>query len=291
MCILPFPLFIMVNRMLNFLRKKLPQGSRSLQARFQLGLAFILCFFCLLSVIFVYTMQRNLLEREALRQTKLVMSSLEATRRYVRETLRPRMYEILPEHSFVIESMSSSYITRVIMQNLGEELSEFNYRRVAENPRNPDFAPQNLEQKMITYFRDKEEQDSWEGVIGQGASQQFIRFQPVRFKKSCLICHGSPEDSPQGIIERYGDSGGFYKQAGEVGGVVSVSIPLGRDLIGIRTSVFWLFGCILASSLLLFLFIQLFFRQLVVVNLHNLLGFFPVKIVMASFGSNFLSSL
>lgn len=260
--------------MLNFLRKKLPQGSRSLQTRFQVGLAVILCFFCLLSVIVVYTLQRNLLEREALRQTNLVMSSLEATRRYVRETLRPRMYEVLPEHSFIIESMSSSYITRVIMQNLGEELSEFDYRRVAENPRNPDFAPQALEQKMITHFRDKVAQDSWEGVIGQGASQQFIRFQPVRFKESCLLCHGRPEDAPQGIIERYGDSGGFNKQAGEVGGVVSVSIPLGRDLIGIRASIFWLFGCILTSSILLFLFIQLFFRQLVVVNLHNLLGFF-----------------
>ena len=264
----------MVNRMLNYLRKKLPQGRRSLQARFQIGLALILCFFCLLSVVVVYTLQRNLLEREALRQTNVVMSSLEATRRYVRETLRPRMYEILPQHSFVIESMSSSYITRVIMQNLGEELSEFNYRRVAENPRNPEFAPQDLERKMITHFRDKEDLDSWEGVIGQGASQQFIRFQPVRFNQSCLVCHGRPEDAPQGIIERYGDKGGFYKKVGEVGGVVSVSIPLGRDLIGIRTSVFWLFGCILASSLLLFLFIQLFFRQLVVVNLHNLLGFF-----------------
>lgn len=269
-----FHFFFKVTKMLHFLGKKLPQGNRSLQTRFQIGLAVILCFFCLLSVVVVYTLQRNLLEREALRQANVVMSSLEATRRYVRETLRPRMYEILPENSFVIESMSSSYITRVIMQNLDEELSEFNYRRVAENPRNLDFAPRDLEQKMITHFRDKEGLDSWEGVVGHGASRQFIRFQPVRFNQSCLVCHGRPEDAPQGIIERYGDKGGFYKEAGEVGGVVSVSIPVGRDLIGIRTSVFWLFGCILTSSILLFIFIQLFFRQLVVVNLHNLLGFF-----------------
>ena len=260
--------------MLNFFRKTMPQSSRSLQTKFQIGLAIILCFFCLLSVVVVYTLQRNLLEREALRQTNLVMSSLEATRRYVRETLRPRMYEVLPDHSFVLESMSSSYITRVIMQNLGEELSEFSYRRVAENPRNPNFAPQDLEQKMITYFRENKNHDTWEGVIGQGADQQFIRFQPVRFTDSCMICHGRPEEAPQGIIDRYGNKGGFNKQVGEVGGLVSVSIPLGRDLVGIRTTVFGLFGGILASGFLLFLFIRLFFRQLVVVNLHTLLGFF-----------------
>ena len=260
--------------MLERLQKYLPRGKRSLQTRFQIGLAVILFFFCLLSVIAVYSLQRNMLEREALRQTNLVMNSLQATRRYIRETLRPKMYKILPDNSFVIEAMSTSYVTRVIMQNVKQDLPEFDYRRVAVNPRNPEFQPNQLEKEMIAYFRENREQENWVGVVRTGGSPQFIRFQPVRFSESCMLCHGNPQDAPDGIIERYGAVGGFQKKAGEIGGVVSVSIPLEHDLAGIRTSVFRLFVGILGSGFLLFLFIRLFFQRLVVVNLHSLLGFF-----------------
>lgn len=260
--------------MLNRLRKYMPRGKKSLQARFQVGLAVILFLFCLIAVVAVYSLQRNMLEREALRQTNLVMNSLQATRGYVREILRPKMYQILPDNSFVIESMSSSYITRVIMENLKEDLPEFDYRRVAFNPRNPEFAPDRLEEKMIVYFRENTAETTWSGVVRIGSKQHFIRYEPVRFTRSCLLCHGRPDSAPNGIINRYGSSGGFHHKAGEIAGVVSISIPLERDLAGIRTSVFWLFAGILGSGLLLFLFIHLFFQQLVIVNLHSLMSFF-----------------
>lgn len=256
------------------LQSLIPRKKRSLLTRFQIGLGLILFAFCLMSVVAVYNLQRTMLEREALRQTNLVMNSLQATRRYVRETLRPKMYEILPPDSFVIESMSSSYITRVIMQNLGEDLPEFSYRRVAVNPRNPKFAPEGHEQEMITYFREHPELATWTGVIRRGGQQRFIRYQPVIFTNSCLFCHGDPRHAPPGIIDRYGSEGGFYRQAGEVSGVISISIPLDADLAGIRTSLFWLFCGVLASGFLLFLFIRLFFSQLVVVNIQSLLASF-----------------
>jgi len=260
--------------MLKYLKRFVPKEKKSLQTRFQIGLAAILFLFCLAAVVATYTLQRNMLEREAFRQTQMLMDSIQATRSYVRKTLRPRMYDVLPDNGFVIEAMSSSYISRVIMDNLKEDLPEFGYRRVAVNSRNPNFSPNRLEMKMINYFQKNKGQEIWSGIVRNEGKQRFMRFQPVIYQNSCMHCHGKPQAAPADIIKRYGADRGFYHRPGEIGGMVSVSIPLESDLAGIRTSVFWILISILGSVLLLYLFIHLFFQQLVVANLHSLLGFF-----------------
>ncbi len=248
--------------------------NSDLQSRFQIGLAVIVFAFCLIGVVSVYSLQRNMLEREALRQTDLVMSTIQATRGYIREVLRPRMYAALPDGTFILEAMSSSYITRVIMQTLQEQVPEFDYRRVALNARNPQFSPGELEQEMIDYFQNNPEQKTWSGVVSRQGVKHFIRFEPVRFSRSCLNCHGKPEDAPTDIVSRYGNTGGFFHTAGEISGVVSLSIPIESDLAGIRNALFKFFIGILAGGLLLFLFIRQFFSSLVVVKLRSLLEFF-----------------
>lgn len=260
--------------MLRHLQKFVPKERRSLQTRFQVGLAIILFIYCLTAVIAVYSLQRNMLEREALRQTQVVMDAIGATRAYVREVLRPRMFEILPPERFVIEAMSSSYISRVTMENFKEKLPEFNYRRVAGNARNPDFTPTSREKKMIEFFQNNEKTTAWSGIIRTPIGRRFIQSQPVVFKDSCMRCHGKPQDAPADILARYGDSRGFHHQSGEISGLVSVSIPLDSNLSGIQTSVLWILLGILGSSLILYMFIRLFFQQLVVSNLQSLVSLF-----------------
>ncbi len=260
--------------MFSQLKKLVPRGERSLQTRFQLGLGLILLFFCLLSAVAIYTLQRNMLEREALRQTELVMAAIQATRAYVRETLRPRMYELLPDNRFIIEAMSTSYISRVVMEKFKEDVPEFGYRRVALNARNPDFDPDGLELEMIRYFRRHPDEQSWYGMARQNGRQHFMRFEPVSFGDSCLKCHGTADDAPGDIVARYGNTRGFGHADHEIGGVVSVSIPMDRDLAGIRTTSFWIFCGVLLSIFLLYILVWGFFQRLVVANLHGLLGVF-----------------
>jgi PAS domain S-box-containing protein len=260
--------------MLRHLRKFIPKERRSLQTRFQVGLAIILFIYCLTAVFAVYSLQRNMLEREALRQTQVVMDAIGATRAYVREVLRPRMFEILPPERFVIEAMSSSYISRVTMENFNEKLPEFNYRRVARNARNPDFTPNSREKEMIDFFQNNKETTAWSGIIRTPIGRRFIQSQPVVFNDSCMRCHGKAEDAPADILARYGDSRGFQHQSGRIGGLVSVSIPLDSNLSGIQTSALWILLGILGSSLILYIFIRLFFQQLVVSNLQSLVSLF-----------------
>lgn len=153
--------------MLTRLKNLFPQGQHSLQTRFQIGLAAILLIVCLLSATVIYSLQRRILEKEALRQTEIVMSAIKVTRSYIQMTLRPRMYELLPDDQFILEAMSSSYITPVVIENFKDDMPEFGYRRVAFNARNTAFGPNGLEQEMIRYFRNNPDQKLWYGLTRQ----------------------------------------------------------------------------------------------------------------------------
>jgi len=125
--------------MKEIIRDLADKDQHNLKLQFQVGLGIILFCFCLFTTTIIYHFQKNLLEEETLRQTELVMVLLESTRSYIREVLRPRMYEEIGEDQFIIEAMSTSYITRVIMDRFKNTLPAFKYRRVALDARNPDF--------------------------------------------------------------------------------------------------------------------------------------------------------
>ena len=50
----------------------------------------------------------------------------------------------------------------------------------------------------------------------------------MRIEKSCLRCHGRPEDCPKSLLERYGSTGGFYRKVGDVAGMDVIAIPLDK---------------------------------------------------------------
>jgi len=106
--------------MRDIIRDLADKDRHNLKLRFQVGLGIILFCFCLFTTTLIYHFQKNVLEEETLRQTKLVMVLLESTRSYIREVLRPRMYEEIGENQFIIEAMSTSYMTRVIMERFKE---------------------------------------------------------------------------------------------------------------------------------------------------------------------------
>ena len=130
--------------MKDIIRDLADKDQHNLKLRFQVGLGIILFCFCLFTATIIYHFQKNLLEEETLRQTELVMGLMESTRSYIREVLRPRMYKEIGEDQFIIEAMSTSYITRVIMERFKDKMPSFKKRRVALDARNPGFEANDL---------------------------------------------------------------------------------------------------------------------------------------------------
>ncbi|MEN8188694.1 MAG: DUF3365 domain-containing protein [Thermodesulfobacteriota bacterium] len=250
------------------------KDQHNLRLRFQVGLGIILFCFCLFTATIIYHFQKNLLEEETARQTHLVMTILESTRGYIREVLRPKMYEEMGEDHFTIEAMSTSFITRVIMDRFTETLPAFKYRRVAIDARNPAFEASDSERKIIDYFQRNPDQPDQRGVTRSEYGLSYTLYRPVIFRPSCLHCHGNPDLAPSAITKTYGVKRGFHRQGNEIAGLLSISIPLDAGLAQIRDTSLRMFGTAVILALLLYGAIWLLFHQLIVTNLRDILTLF-----------------
>lgn len=248
--------------------------SAGLQTKFLIGLAGILIVFSAIASTAIYFQSKNNLEEDAFRRAELVMAAMEANRSYVRDVLRPKMYETIDKDNFIIEAMSSSYISRAVMDRFQKKLSDFSYRRVAVNARNPDFDANEQELKMIQYFNDNPDQTEWHGIISHDEHRYFMHFTPITFSSSCFRCHGNPDNAPQTIIDSYGAERGFFRKTGTVLGVISVGLPVEMSLVKIKEIAISVFISIFPSIILLYAIISVFFNRIIVQNLKNLIGIF-----------------
>ena len=253
-------------------------GYTRLQTKFLLGLAAILISFSAFASITIYYLQKKSLEEDAYQKSELVMTAMAANRSYVRKVLRPKMYEVLGLDQFILEAMSSSYISRNVMERFNETAHNFTYRRVAINARNPDYEANPREIEMINYFNENPVIDEWKGIVEQDDQRNFVRYKPVYWEDSCTHCHGDPKDAPKEVIDLYGDSRGFYREAGKVYGVMSIGLPIDLNLAKIKEIAITVFATVFPSILFLYAIISIFFNRLIVQNLQNLLNIFRTSL-------------
>ena len=82
----------------------------SSKTQFRLGTGLILFMFCLAVSLVVYRVGKEEAEQRVFRETEIYIAAVDATRTYVKDVLRPRMYDIIPEDDFVVEAMSTSFV-------------------------------------------------------------------------------------------------------------------------------------------------------------------------------------
>lgn len=254
-----------------------PKRSRKpfgLQKKFLLGVGLIFLGFCLLAAFLIYYHEKNLLEEAAHEKAEMVLAAAEASRSYVQEVLRPRMYGLVGHDGFMLEAMSTSYVSRSVMDRFRQSLPAYQYRRVALNARNPASTPQTVERHLIEYFAANPQQSSWHGLVRIAGQANFIHARPVYFEQSCMHCHGDPGEAPPALLELYGRERGFGHRPGEIAGINAVTIPVDVALGAIKDRALSVFGISLFALSLLFVGINFFFNQVVVHNLRDLLGVF-----------------
>lgn len=246
----------------------------SLQRKFLVGVGLIFLGFCVVSAVLIYYHEKRVLEDAAREKSELVMAAAEASRAYVQEALRPKMYEVMGKDAFVLEAMSTSYVGRAVMDRFKEAMPEYQYRRVARQARNPASQAQPFELQLIEFFAAHPDQHSWQGIVKIGGRSNFLRARPDRFSQSCMHCHGDPKDAPQALLDLYGSERGFGHQVGELAAVTAVSIPVDFALSQIMNKALSVFGISLFCLSLLYLGINFFFNRVVVHNLRDLLEIF-----------------
>ncbi len=251
------------------MRKILPQ---TLQTKFLAGLLLAMAG---LVGFFAFALNLHLeriMETEAREKATLILSQVGAVQGYVRTKLRPAMYRMLPEDQFVLEAMSTSFVTRLVMSDLNLAKEAFLYRRVGIGARNPDYEANALERELIGRFEKDPGVVLIEEYVEEDGEQHFITARPQRFEMSCLHCHGTPEAAPSELIERYGAERGFGREVGQLAGIDMVSLKVQRDVGGIREATVSFALLFAGGMIVMFLGIQGFFHRLVVVSMRRATG-------------------
>ena len=88
--------------------------SLSLRTRFFLGVGVILLCFCSICAYIIYRQGKLLIEEASRAKSQIVMAAVEANMNYVRQVLRPKLYEVMGKDAFVMEGMSTSYVSRPV---------------------------------------------------------------------------------------------------------------------------------------------------------------------------------
>jgi hypothetical protein len=248
--------------------------SLSLRARFFLGTALILLIFCSICAYFIYRQGVLLVEASSHDKSRIVMAAVEANMNYVRDVLRPRIYDVLGKDAFVLEAMSTSFISRSVMERFNAAMPEYRYRRVAVQARNPAFEANWNEARMIRYFSANPDKNDWRGIMQVEGESLFLLYRPVRFVESCMRCHGSVEEAPESMVELYGSERGYNHKPGDLAGVLSVGIPVDVALSQLKGKAVSVFMSSLFVGSLLYIVIISFFNRIVARDLSRILDIF-----------------
>jgi signal transduction histidine kinase len=246
---------------------KLPR-LYTIQSRFLVGMTTAAILIGTLFAIGFYFQMRSVLENEVREKAELIFNQVESVQNYVRSVLRPRMYSEMPD-KFVIEAMSSSFISRSVMQRTGQRDGQMLYRRVSDNARNTDFQANATELGLIAYFREHPQAEVWQGHMAIDNRDHFVMARPVRYEKSCLYCHGDPDKAPAELVAQYGLRG-FGREENSIGGLDFVGLPVSPQMAKVkgRVATYLIFFSI--SAVLFFLATQFIFKRTVSDNIRYL---------------------
>ncbi len=215
---------------------------------------------------------RRLLMADAMTKSEVILREVEAIRSYVKEELRPKMYELHGRDKFIIEAMSTTYISTNIMSRSAESMPQYSYRRVSLNPHNPGNLADPFEDEMFNWFEEDPTRMFWQGIVKKNGASFFVSMVPDYFEVSCIRCHGKAEDAPKELIARYGLDGGFRFKAGDLAGINSVAIPVSDSLREAWQGSLVLFALTLGGSFFLLWLLTLLFQRLVVERLAVMLS-------------------
>ncbi|MBW1637172.1 MAG: DUF3365 domain-containing protein, partial [Deltaproteobacteria bacterium] len=215
---------------------------------------------------------RRLLMAEAMAKSEVILQEAEAIRSYVKEELRPKMFELHGEDAFIIEAMSTTYVSTSIMERFARSMPNYIYRRASVNPHNPKNMADPFEEEMLDWFEEDSSRAFWQGVVHKNGESLFISMQPDYFAPACIRCHGRAEDAPQPLIDRYGSKGGFRFKAGDLAGIDSVAIPVSASLRQAWQGSLAIFVITLLTTVVWLWLLNLLFQRLVIERLGGMIS-------------------
>lgn len=124
-------------------------------------------------------------------------------------------------------SKNPALATRELSQIVAATGLNATFRVTSDNYRNPKNSPDAFEAAAIHSFKvdlvkpEKERSAFFESFVGPTYRYSL----PIVVAKPCLRCHGSAQEAPQEVLDKYGAARGFGYREGDIRGVITVDLP------------------------------------------------------------------
>ncbi len=246
----------------------------SLNTKFTLSIIFIILIFCIIfSFLLYYHLKQKVIE-DANEKTRIILTQIDALGNYVKEELRPAIFQLLEEtgrkDKFIVEGMSTTHVRLSVMKRFNNKIGYYTYKRVSTEPINPEHLADKIHREFIEYFNKNRDKDFWSGIKRIDNQDILIMAKPVITEKSCLLCHGKRQDCPEALLKLFPRDKDFKWKEGDIMGIEAVYLPIATTLSeikGIAISTF-MFG--LVSLVFLFITLQGTFWNFVIKPLKKL---------------------
>ncbi len=239
----------------------------NLRNKFLIWAGLLVCCFGLLASSLYYVHLRSILIQDALDTSEVILLEVESIREYVKEVLRPTISKLESRDTFVIEAMSSTFVSLNIMRRFNKKMPGYTFRRASLNPLNPENRADEFEEEMFSWFEDDRSRTLWRGIVPREGRLSFVTIVPDYMEKSCLRCHGDVRQAPAELIKRYGTKGGFRFKEGDLAGINSISIPVAAAFARIKRDSIIVFVAIQAGAAVLLFLLSILFNRLVIKRL------------------------
>lgn len=241
------------------------------KTQFRMGTACILLLFCSGASVAEYFSMKNQVINSVYKETEIYIGIAEATRSYVKNTVRPVLTRLLPPDSFIPEAMSTSFVGREVMGIFHKRFPEFMYKRAARDPRNTINQADNFELDMLRWFAEHPDRNQWSGMIKKGDRSFYARLMAIRAETECLSCHGTPQEAPKALRDIYGQKDGYGYKVGDVVAADSVYIPVDVAFSRIKKKAWEVFIVAVSSLLALVGLFFLLFNRTIIADLKQML--------------------
>jgi len=195
-----------------------------------------------------------------------------ALRLYVGKTIKPVIYdlqkrELLSKDYFDPKILSSTYITRHVMQEYNKQRQKNNmemlkYKIVSDNPRNLKNKTNEKESKLLKLFNEGKKCDC-QKVITKGSKEYIYYAVPTaKNKDSCMKCHSTADKAPKDLVKMYGNKNGFGEKVDNIRGIMSIEMPLKQEKLKMQKLYFIFAGMISLIFILVSIIIYFFIKKL-----------------------------
>ncbi len=201
---------------------------KSIGAQFSFAVAAFAVVFCGIALYRIRTASMEHVEDSITTQAALGLEFELAIQEYTDEMLRWKRKKPNARDDFLCETMPTPYIARKIFDKVKRNFSDYMIKFSANNPHNPANKAGPDELWVIDWFRRNAGVARWSGKRRIDGVEYHTFISVRRIEQRCLQCHGSPENAPKALRDRYPGRGGFYHKLGDVAGMDIVGIPLGK---------------------------------------------------------------